>query len=80
MRRLILRQPVGVSALISPWNSPLAMITRNLGAALAAGCTAVIKPSEETPLTAFALAQLVDDLHFPDGVSYLLFSNSQVSG
>ena len=67
-RRMILKQPVGVCAMITPWNFPMAMLTRKVGAALAAGCTSVIKPSEETPLSALALCQLVDDLEFPPGV------------
>ena len=57
-RILVLRQPVGVCAAITPWNFPSAMITRKLGPALAAGCTIVIKPPEQTPLSALALAGL----------------------
>ena len=68
IRRLVLRQPVGVSAMITPWNFPLAMITRKVGAALAAGCTAIVKPSEETPLSALAIGQLMNELDLPDGV------------
>lgn len=64
---LLLRQPVGVAALITPWNFPHAMITRKAGAALAAGCTCVVKPSEDTPLTALALADLADQAGFPRG-------------
>ena len=55
-RTLVIRQPVGVAGLITPWNFPLAMITRKAGAALAAGCAVVVKPSEETPFSALALA------------------------
>ncbi len=62
------RQPVGPSLLITPWNFPLAMATRKLGAALAAGCTTILKPAEQTPLTALALAQTLTDVGVPAGV------------
>jgi acyl-CoA reductase-like NAD-dependent aldehyde dehydrogenase len=52
------RQPVGVAALITPWNFPVAMVARKASAALAAGCATVLKPSEETPLSALALAEV----------------------
>ncbi|XP_063972448.1 succinate-semialdehyde dehydrogenase, mitochondrial [Diachasmimorpha longicaudata] len=65
---MILKQPIGVAALITPWNFPHAMITRKAGAAIAAGCTCIIKPSEDTPLTALALAKLAEDAGFPAGV------------
>lgn len=67
-RILVLRQPVGIVAIVTPWNFPAAMITRKLGPALAAGCTAVIKPAEQTPLTALALAWLAREAGIPDGV------------
>eukprot|EP00250_Pteridium_aquilinum_P019479 c24448_g2_i1 orf=519-2081(-) len=67
-RLLVLKQPVGVIASITPWNFPLAMITRKVGAALAAGCTAVMKPSELTPLTALAAAELAAQAGIPPGV------------
>ena len=57
-RLLITKQPMGVAGLITPWNFPVAMVLRKAGAALAAGCTCVIKPSEETPLSALALAEV----------------------
>ena len=60
-RTLLVRQPVGVAALISPWNFPIAMITRKAGPALAAGCAVVVKPSEETPFSALALAEVCPD-------------------
>lgn len=63
-----IKQPVGVAALITPWNFPLAMITRKAGAALAAGCTCVIKPAEDTPLTALALADCAEKAGIPPGV------------
>ncbi len=67
-RILVLRQPVGVAAIITPWNFPAAMITRKLGPALAAGCTVVIKPAEETPLSALAIGQLACEAGIPAGV------------
>jgi succinate-semialdehyde dehydrogenase/glutarate-semialdehyde dehydrogenase len=67
-RLLVVKQPVGVVAAITPWNFPNAMITRKVAPALAAGCTVVIKPSEETPLSALALAELAWRAGFPAGV------------
>ncbi len=67
-RILVLKEPVGVVAAITPWNFPLAMVTRKLGPALAAGCTVVLKPSEETPLSAHALAVLGQEAGLPAGV------------
>ena len=66
-RVLALRQPVGVCALITPWNFPSAMITRKLGPALACGCTAVIKPSELTPYSALAIGELAVEAGLPPG-------------
>ena len=69
--------------MITPWNFPLAMITRKVGAALAAGCTSVIKPSEETPLSALAFAQLVDEVQVPEGVVNVITcsrSNAESAG
>ena len=57
-RLLVIRQPIGVCAAITPWNFPLAMLTRKVAPALAAGCTVVIKPAEQTPLTTLAAAEL----------------------
>ncbi|XP_068180428.1 succinate-semialdehyde dehydrogenase, mitochondrial [Antennarius striatus] len=65
---LLLKQPVGVASIITPWNFPNAMITRKVGAALAAGCTVVVKPAEDTPLSALALAELAQQAGFPAGV------------
>ncbi|MFA7388420.1 MAG: NAD-dependent succinate-semialdehyde dehydrogenase [Thiohalobacteraceae bacterium] len=67
-RIIVTREPVGVVAAITPWNFPLAMITRKAGAALAAGCTMVIKPSELTPFSALALARLAEEAGMPAGV------------
>ena len=65
---VVLRQPIGVTAAITPWNFPAAMVTRKAGAALAAGCPMIVKPSEATPLTALALARLGELAGLPDGV------------
>jgi len=67
-RLVVVKQPIGVSAAITPWNFPLAMITRKVAPALAAGCPVVVKPAEATPLTALALAVLAEQAGFPAGV------------
>ena len=67
-RIVTIKQPVGVAAAITPWNFPNAMITRKVAPAIAAGCTVVIKPAEDTPLSALALAELADQAGFPPGV------------
>ncbi|KAL2791377.1 succinate-semialdehyde dehydrogenase, mitochondrial isoform 2 precursor [Daubentonia madagascariensis] len=67
-RALVLKQPIGVAAVITPWNFPSAMITRKVGAALAAGCTVVVKPAEDTPFSALALAELANQAGIPPGV------------
>ena len=67
-RIFAIKQPVGVVAAITPWNFPLAMITRKVSPALAAGCTVVIKPSEDTPLTALAVCELANQAGMPAGV------------
>ncbi|CAI9600820.1 unnamed protein product [Staurois parvus] len=67
-RALVLKQPVGVATIITPWNFPSAMITRKVGAALAAGCTVIVKPAEDTPLSALALAELAHQAGIPGGV------------
>ena len=67
-RYLVLKQPVGVCAAITPWNFPIAMITRKVAPALASGCTVVIKPAEQTPLSALALAELAQRAGMPAGV------------
>ncbi|WP_339863423.1 NAD-dependent succinate-semialdehyde dehydrogenase [Paremcibacter congregatus] len=71
-RILVLKQPVGVVAAITPWNFPNAMITRKVAPALAAGCSVIVKPSEETPLSALALAELGARAGIPDGVLNIL--------
>ncbi|MFW0767898.1 NAD-dependent succinate-semialdehyde dehydrogenase [Trabulsiella odontotermitis] len=75
-RILATREPVGVVAAITPWNFPMAMLTRKLGPALAAGCTGVIKPANNTPLSAFALLQLAKKAGVPDGVLNAVAGNT----
>jgi succinate-semialdehyde dehydrogenase / glutarate-semialdehyde dehydrogenase len=75
-RLLVLRQPIGVCAAITPWNFPLAMITRKVAPALAAGCPVVIKPAELTPLTALAAAELAMRAGIPAGVLNILSADS----
>jgi succinate-semialdehyde dehydrogenase/glutarate-semialdehyde dehydrogenase len=67
-RIMLLHKPIGVALLITPWNFPAAMATRKIGPALAAGCTVVLKPASETPLTALALGRLLTDAGAPPGV------------
>lgn len=67
-RILVQHQPIGVAVLVTPWNFPAAMATRKIAPALAAGCTCVLKPATETPLTAYALAQIYQEAGVPDGV------------
>ncbi len=76
MRVMTLRQPVGVVAAITPWNFPLAMLTRKAGAALAAGCTMLAKPAEATPLSALALAELALRAGFPPGVFNVIIGDA----
>lgn len=71
-RFLALKQPIGVVTAITPWNFPIAMITRKIAPALAAGCTVVLKPAEDTPLCALALAQLAKEAGMPAGVLNVL--------
>lgn len=75
VRIVTVKQPVGVVGAITPWNFPSAMITRKIAPALAAGCTVVIKPSELTPLSALALAELASEAGFPDGVINVVTSS-----
>jgi succinate-semialdehyde dehydrogenase/glutarate-semialdehyde dehydrogenase len=69
---LVLHQPVGVCVLVTPWNFPAAMATRKIGPALAAGCTVVLKPASDTPLTALLMAQILDAAGVPPGVVNVL--------
>ena len=67
-RIMTVHQPIGVAPAVTPWNFPAAMATRKIGPALAAGCSVVLKPAEETPLTALALVELLREAGVPDGV------------
>ena len=79
-RIFVIKQPVGVVAAITPWNFPAAMITRKVAPALAAGCTCVVKPAPETPLTAFALGELAVEAGFPRGVVNILTGDAPAIG
>lgn len=79
-RLFVHKQPVGVAAVITPWNFPAAMITRKVGPALAAGCTVVIKPAGQTPLTAIKLVQLAKQAGIPDGVVNIVTGDSKKIG
>jgi succinate-semialdehyde dehydrogenase/glutarate-semialdehyde dehydrogenase len=80
-RRIVtLKQPIGVAALITPWNFPAAMLTRKAGAALAAGCTVLAKPASKTPFTALALADLAEQAGVPAGVLNILTGDAEMIG
>jgi succinate-semialdehyde dehydrogenase/glutarate-semialdehyde dehydrogenase len=79
-RMFTLRRPVGVAALITPWNFPAAMLTRKAGAALAAGCTVVAKPASQTPFTALALAELAQRGGLPPGVLNVVTGDATTIG
>lgn len=73
---LVDHEPIGISVLITPWNFPAAMATRKIGPALAAGCTVILKPASETPLTAFAMARLGEEAGVPPGVVNVLTTSN----
>jgi succinate-semialdehyde dehydrogenase/glutarate-semialdehyde dehydrogenase len=78
IRNITIKQPVGVVSILTPWNFPSAMITRKLGAALAAGCTAVIKPAPETPFSCLAIVELARRAGVPDGVINIVTTHKNV--
>jgi succinate-semialdehyde dehydrogenase/glutarate-semialdehyde dehydrogenase len=78
-RLMALKQPIGVCAAITPWNFPIAMITRKVSPAIAAGCTIVLKPAEQTPLSALAIAELAHRAGFPPGVINIVTADSRHS-
>ena len=78
-RLMVLKQPIGVCVAITPWNFPIAMITRKIAPAMAAGCTIVIKPAELTPLSALALAELAKRAGVPDGVINIITADANQS-
>jgi len=71
-RIMVVRQPIGIALLVTPWNFPAAMATRKIGPALAAGCTVILKPASETPLTALAVGAILAEAGVPDGVVNVL--------
>jgi len=75
--QMIVKEPVGIAAIITPWNFPLAMIARKFAPAIAAGCTVLAKPSEDTPLTALALVKLAEEAGFPPGVINILSASRE---
>lgn len=79
-RILVLKQPIGVAAAITPWNFPIAMITRKAAPALAAGCSMIIKPAEQTPLSAIALAVLAEEAGIPSGVLQVITGDAHQIG
>src|SRR3954464_4860914 len=79
-RILVMKEPVGVAAMITPWNFPNAMITRKAAPALAAGCTVVLKPAEQTPLSALALAELAERAGVPKGVINIVTGSAKEIG
>ena len=78
-RVLVMRQPVGPALMITPWNFPMAMGTRKVGPAIAAGCTSVVKPAQQTPLCMLAMAQLLEEAGLPGGVVNVLTTSSSGS-
>lgn len=79
-RLLVLKQPIGVTAAITPWNFPTAMITRKAAPALAAGCSMIVKPAEQTPLSALALAVLAEEAGIPSGVFQVITGDAREIG
>ena len=79
-RLLVIKQPIGVTAAITPWNFPIAMITRKAAPALAAGCSMIIKPAEQTPLSAIALAVLAEEAGVPAGVLQVITGKAREIG
>ena len=77
---LVIKQPIGVTAAITPWNFPIAMITRKASPALAAGCSMIIKPAEQTPLSAIALAVLAEEAGVPSGVLQVITGKAREIG
>src|SRR3954467_7487684 len=79
-RIVVMKQPIGVSAMITPWNFPNAMIARKAGPALAAGCTVVLKPAEQTPFSALAMAELAERAGIPKGVLNIVTGDAATIG
>jgi len=79
-RIVVLKQPIGICAAITPWNFPAAMVTRKVAPALAAGCAMIVKPAEQTPLTALALGQLAVEAGLPAGVLQIVTGDARAIG
>jgi succinate-semialdehyde dehydrogenase / glutarate-semialdehyde dehydrogenase len=80
MRIIVMKEPIGVSAAITPWNFPAAMVTRKVAPALAAGCPMIVKPAGQTPLTALALGELAQRAELPPGVLNIITGNARAIG
>ncbi|WP_425428019.1 aldehyde dehydrogenase family protein [Alteribacillus bidgolensis] len=80
IQAMVVREPMGVVALIAPWNFPLVMATQKMAAALAAGCTVVVKPDRKTPLTLIRLFEIIDEIGFPKGVANLVLGTGSIVG
>ncbi len=78
-KQMVVKEPVGVVAAVTPWNFPLAMIARKIAPALAAGCTVIAKPAEDTPLTALALVKLIAEAGFPPGVVNIVTASRETT-
>lgn len=79
-RIVVIKQPVGIVAAITPWNFPAAMVTRKIAPALASGCTVILKPAPETPLTAIKIFELIEKAGFPEGVANIITSKAELFG
>ncbi len=80
IQAMVIREPVGVVSIIVPWNFPLVMAVQKISAALAAGCTVIVKPAGQTPLTIQKLFEIIDEVGFPNGVVNLIFGPGSVVG
>ncbi|GAA0428346.1 aldehyde dehydrogenase family protein [Lentibacillus halophilus] len=80
IQAMVVREPVGVVAQIVPWNYPLVMATQKMAAALAAGCTVIVKPASQTPLTIIRLFEIIDEIDFPEGTANLVLGSGSVAG
>ena len=80
IQAMVIREPIGVVAIIVPWNYPLVMAAQKMSAALAAGCTVVVKPSTQTPLTLIRLFEIIDEVGLPNGVANLVHGSGSVVG
>ncbi|RLL43819.1 aldehyde dehydrogenase family protein [Oceanobacillus piezotolerans] len=80
IQAMVIREPIGVVAIIVPWNYPLVMAAQKMSAALAAGCTVVVKPSTQTPLTLIRLFEIIDEVGLPNGVANLVLGSGSMVG